>query len=88
MHMYVYKENFDFIITYLAGVVVDQLGQLLGVEQDIAQKLTVIPYCCPFGQPSSKISVSRELRSRVLCPFKLIKRKLLILIIYLINHIY
>ena len=65
----VFKVNFDFLITYLAGVVVDQLGQLLGVEQDIAQKLTVIPYCCPFGQPSSKISVSRELRSRVLCPF-------------------
>ena len=63
----VYKSIKIWLITYLAGVVVDQVGQLLGVEQDIAQKLTVIPYCCPFGQPSSKISVSRELRSRVLC---------------------
>ncbi len=55
--------------TYLAGVVVDQAGHLLGVEQDIAQPSTVRPYCCPFGQPNSKISVSGELRSRVLRPF-------------------
>ena len=45
----VFIDFFYLAITYLAGVVVDQVGRLLGVEQDIALTLTVIPYCCQFG---------------------------------------